>query len=145
MRALTCVTGWYFAGMNNGCVSLAVHTIGLPFPTDGPPAATVWHRRLTAESDAKLKKRKKRQKQTQKMAQEESDELRGAGGDGKNKQWRGEHHERRTLRKESPKKIESAFWRWMLLAAVVPDKADHLLVNRVFVFLFLVFLGLMIS
>lgn len=23
---------WYFAGMNNGCVSLAVYTISLPFP-----------------------------------------------------------------------------------------------------------------
>lgn len=111
--------------MNNGCVSLAVHTIGLPFPTDGPPAATVWHRRLTAESDAKQKQKE--------MAQEESDELRGAALDGENKQRRGENHKRARLGRKAQKKIESAFWRWMLLAAVVPDmlRADHLLVNRV--------------
>lgn len=59
--------------MNNTFVSLAVHTISLPFPTDGPPAATVWHRRMTAESD-----RAEKNEKLKRMAQEDSNELRGA-------------------------------------------------------------------
>lgn len=124
--------------MNNTCVSLAVHTIGLPFPTDGPPAATVWHHRLTAESDTKQKKAKMKKK---KMALEESDELRGAASTAKTSS---RESRVRTLRKESPKKIESARWRWMLLAAVVPDtlQTDRLLLNSVFCCC--CFLGIMI-